>query len=87
VAYVGAVSYGLYLLNSTAIGIVKRSFPSHAGSSGFVFWLSLPLALALAALSHRYLEAPFLRLRTSFRSAKLSPDLETPAHSSSAPSP
>ncbi len=84
VAYVGAVSYGLYLLNSTAIGLVKRLFPSHAGSSGFVFWLSLPLALALAALSHRYLEAPFLRLRGRFHSAPLSPALETRAHSRSA---
>lgn len=63
VAYVGRVSYGLYLLNSTAIGLVKRLFPAYASSSSFVFFLSLPVALGLAALSHRYLEAPFLRLR------------------------
>jgi peptidoglycan/LPS O-acetylase OafA/YrhL len=88
VAYLGAVSYGLYLLNSTAIGLVKRLFPSHAGSAGFVFWLSLPLALALAALSHRYLEAPFLRLRARFRSSALEAlPLETRAQPSSAPSP
>jgi peptidoglycan/LPS O-acetylase OafA/YrhL len=87
VAFVGAVSYGLYLLNSTAIGVVKRLFPSHASSSSFVFFLSLPLALGLAALSHRYLEAPFLRRRMHFRSAKLSPEFETRAHSKSAPSP
>jgi peptidoglycan/LPS O-acetylase OafA/YrhL len=87
VAYVGAVSYGLYLLNSTAIGVVKRVFPSHASNSSFVFWFSLPLALALARLSHRYLEAPFLRLRSHFRSAKLSAALETRAHSGSAQSP
>lgn len=66
-SYVGAVSYGLYLLNSTAIGLVRRAFPSHASASGFVFWLSLPIALGLAALSHRYFEAPFLRLRERFR--------------------
>ena len=69
IAYIGAVSYGLYLLNSTAIGLVRRAFPAHAGGALFVFLLSLPLALALAALSHRYLEAPFLRLRTRFSSA------------------
>ncbi|MET0790170.1 MAG: acyltransferase [Polyangiaceae bacterium] len=74
VAYVGAVSYGLYLLNSTAIGAIKRIFPAHASSASFVFWLSFPLALALAALSHRYLEAPFLRLRSHFRGAALSPE-------------
>jgi peptidoglycan/LPS O-acetylase OafA/YrhL len=62
-SYVGAVSYGLYLLNSTAIAVVRRAFPAYASTSGFVFFASLPLALVLAALSHRYLEAPFLRLR------------------------
>lgn len=89
VAYVGSVSYGLYLLNSSAIGLIKRLFPAQASSSSFVFWLSLPLALLLATLSHRYLEAPFLRLRARFRGASLSaPRLaaEAPAHSGSAPS-
>jgi peptidoglycan/LPS O-acetylase OafA/YrhL len=71
--YVGRVSYGLYLLNLTAIGTVRRVFPSHAGSAGFVFLASFPLALALAALSDRYLEAPFLRLRSHFRRAERSP--------------
>jgi peptidoglycan/LPS O-acetylase OafA/YrhL len=68
VSYVGAVSYGLYLLNSTAIAVVRRAFPAHASASGFVFFASLPLALVLAALSHRYFEAPFLRLRERFLS-------------------
>jgi peptidoglycan/LPS O-acetylase OafA/YrhL len=66
VSYVGAVSYGLYLLNSTAVGVIRRVFPAHASASGFVFFASLPLALVLAALSHRYFEAPFLRLRERF---------------------
>jgi len=69
VSYVGTVSYGLYLLNSTALGAVRRLFPSHAQSAGFVFWVGLPLSLVFAALSHRYLEAPFLRLRERFRGA------------------
>ncbi len=68
VSYVGALSYGLYLLNSTAVGVIRRAFPAHASNSGFVFFTSLPLALVLAALSHRYLEAPFLRLRERFPS-------------------
>jgi peptidoglycan/LPS O-acetylase OafA/YrhL len=67
VSYVGRVSYGLYLLNSTAIGLVRRAFPVHARESGLVFLLSFPLALGLAALSYRYLETPFLRLRSHFR--------------------
>jgi peptidoglycan/LPS O-acetylase OafA/YrhL len=72
-SYVGRVSYGLYLLNMTAIGLVRRLFPSHAASSGFVFSLSLPLALTLAALSHRYLEAPFLSLRSRIARREPSP--------------
>ena len=67
VSYIGAVSYGLYLLNSTAIGLVRRAFPAHAGASGFVFCASLPLGLLFAALSHRYFEARFMRLRERFR--------------------
>jgi len=70
VRYVGVISYGLYLLNSTAIGLVRRAFPEHAAASGFVFFCSLPLALALAALSHRYFEAWFLRFREHFPSQK-----------------
>ena len=71
IAYVGSVSYGLYLLNSSAIGLIHRLFPSHASSSGFVFWLSLPLSVSFAALSHRYFERPFLRLRTRFRDVRV----------------
>lgn len=66
-SYIGAISYGLYLLNSTAIGVVRRAFPEHARDAGFVFFVSLPLAIGLAALSHRYFEAPFMRLRERFR--------------------
>ncbi|MEO8919178.1 MAG: acyltransferase [Polyangiaceae bacterium] len=72
VSYIGRVSYGLYLLNSTAIGLVRRAFPAHAHSAGFVFVLSLPLAIGLAALSHRHLEAPFLRLRDKLRAGQRS---------------
>jgi peptidoglycan/LPS O-acetylase OafA/YrhL len=61
--YVGTVSYGLYLLNSTAIAVIRRVFPAQASAAGFVFFASLPLALVLAALSHRHFEAPLLRLR------------------------
>jgi peptidoglycan/LPS O-acetylase OafA/YrhL len=66
-AYVGRISYGLYLLHLTAIGSVRRLFPAHADSARFVFWLSLPIAFGLAVLSERYLEAPFSNLRARFR--------------------
>jgi peptidoglycan/LPS O-acetylase OafA/YrhL len=91
-SYVGRVSYGLYLLNLTAIGSVRRLFPEHAASAMFVFALSFPFALALAALSHHYFEAPWLRLRAHFRgsrsafAATITPLVrESAAHSGSAP--
>jgi peptidoglycan/LPS O-acetylase OafA/YrhL len=68
ISYIGTLSYGLYLLNSTAVGVVHRAFPAHQSASGFVFFTSLPLALVLAALSHRYFEAPVRRLRERFPS-------------------
>ncbi len=86
VAYVGALSYGAYLLNSTGIGLIRRLFPGQVEHAGVVFWLSLPLVLALAALSHRYLEAPFLGLRARFRHAEVTAP-ESAARSASAPAP
>ncbi|HKO52651.1 MAG TPA: acyltransferase [Polyangiaceae bacterium] len=66
VGYIGALSYGLYLLNPTAIGLVRRAFPAQADASGFVFLAALPLSLLFATLSQRYFEARFLRLRLRF---------------------
>jgi peptidoglycan/LPS O-acetylase OafA/YrhL len=67
IAYLGSISYGLYLLNSTAIGALRRLFPTHASHAAVVFFSALPLSIALAALSHHFLEARFLRLRTRFQ--------------------
>jgi peptidoglycan/LPS O-acetylase OafA/YrhL len=53
-AYFGKISYGLYVFHGAAIRIA----PSHA--------LALPLTIAMAALSYRYLESPFLRLKGRF---------------------
>lgn len=67
VVYVGQISYGLYLLHPGAIGLVRVVFPQYSHQALVVFALTLPLALALAALSHRYLEAPLQRYRERFR--------------------
>lgn len=63
VRYIGSVSFALYLLNLTAIGAVRRAFPSHVESSLFVFALALPLALGLAALAHHFIERPLAARR------------------------
>ena len=53
-AYLGKISYGLYVFHA----VVIRVFPSPI--------LALPLTIAIAALSYRYLESPFLRLKDRF---------------------
>lgn len=69
-SYIGRVSYGLYLLNATAVALVHRAFPGSIESSVLVFALALPLSLVLASLSHRFVEQPFLRLRTLTRASE-----------------
>ena len=53
-AYLGKISYGLYVFHAA----VLRTVPSPV--------LALPLTIAIAALSYRYLESPFLRLKDRF---------------------
>jgi peptidoglycan/LPS O-acetylase OafA/YrhL len=51
--YLGKISFGLYVFHAAAIEI--------AGPIA-----AFPLTIALAALSYRYLETPFLRLKQRF---------------------
>ena len=73
-ARLGAVSYGVYLLHSIAIGVAERGVAALGGAS---LW-ALPLvpfalgglaAFALAELSFRCYERPFLRLKHRFASS------------------
>jgi peptidoglycan/LPS O-acetylase OafA/YrhL len=54
-AYLGRISYGLYVFHAAVIRVVSSPI------------LALPLTIAIAALSYRYLESPFLRLKDQFR--------------------
>lgn len=53
-AYLGKISYGLYVFHAAVIRIMGSPI------------LALPLTIAIAALSYRYLESPFLRLKGRF---------------------
>ena len=64
---IGTLSYALYLLHVTALGLVRRFFPSLQEHALWVFGLGLPLSLAFAELAHWAVERPFLRLRSRFR--------------------
>lgn len=58
VAYVGRVSYGVYLMHPLALGIVAVLV-----TPGYLFPATLVAALGMAAVSYRYLESPLLRLK------------------------
>jgi peptidoglycan/LPS O-acetylase OafA/YrhL len=54
-SYLGKISYGLYVFHTAAIRVVPSPI------------LALPLTIAIAAVSYRYLESPFLRLKDRFK--------------------
>jgi peptidoglycan/LPS O-acetylase OafA/YrhL len=62
--YLGKISYGLYVFHLAAIRVVQIAVPSLAGP--VVLLLAFALTVAAAALSYRYLESPFLRLKNRF---------------------
>ena len=67
VAWIGSVSYGVYLFHVSAITLVKRLLPTQAENAPLVFALALPLSLLAAGLSHRFLERPFMGLGERLR--------------------
>lgn len=65
----GVLSYALYLLHVTALGLVRKLIPAWSDSAVLVFALGLPSSLVLAELAHRAVERPLLRLRRQLRKA------------------
>jgi peptidoglycan/LPS O-acetylase OafA/YrhL len=63
----GALSYALYLLHITALGLVRKFLPQFQSSALVVFGLGLPLSVLFALAAHWAVERPFLRLRDRFR--------------------
>jgi len=67
VAFIGTVSYGMYLLNSLCIHFVHVVL----GSMGVqyppvIFPIGLAVTVGVAYVSYRYFETPFLALKTRF---------------------
>jgi peptidoglycan/LPS O-acetylase OafA/YrhL len=67
VRWIGAVSYSLYLVHITAIGLIKRFLPEMREHALGVFALGLPLSLLLAYAAHRAIERPMLALRRRYQ--------------------
>jgi len=65
--YLGKISYGLYVFHALSMHLV-RSAPLkwHLQTPGFEFVVILAITLAMADLSYRFLEKPFLRLKRRF---------------------
>lgn len=63
----GQLSYALYLLHITALGLVRKFLPQFHESALLVFALGLPLSVLFAQVAHLAIERPFLRLRSRFR--------------------
>jgi len=61
-AYLGHISYGLYVYHVLAIRIARKLHLSF----GLHFAVSLVVCIMLAWLSYRWFESPFLRLKTRF---------------------
>lgn len=67
-AYVGTVSYGIYLLHMFVVHVARRVLVAiGAADNHLLFLLSLAGTVAAAGLSYRYFERPLLQLKDRFR--------------------
>jgi peptidoglycan/LPS O-acetylase OafA/YrhL len=74
--YLGKISYGLYVFHTLALYIVENAIGGYAKNfSKFLVFLSggMALTLILAALSYRFFESPFLRLKERYELVKSRP--------------
>jgi peptidoglycan/LPS O-acetylase OafA/YrhL len=75
VAYLGRISYGLYVYHGLSMYLMDRCFPTSSG--GTTHLLSklggLALTVTLAATSYKYLESPFLRIKSKIERIKTRP--------------
>jgi peptidoglycan/LPS O-acetylase OafA/YrhL len=80
VAFIGTLSYGMYLLNSMSIHAVHFVL-ARMGTEypPIIFLFAVGLATAVAYLSYRYYESPFLALKTKYSRLRPVPAREIPA--------
>jgi peptidoglycan/LPS O-acetylase OafA/YrhL len=80
VAFIGTLSYGIYLLNSLSIHSVRFVLdPIGWEYPPLVFALALGAAVAVAYLSYRHYESPFLALKTRYSRLRPFPAQQAPA--------
>jgi len=67
--YLGRISYGLYVYHGAAVLMALAIF---ASAPGWLRWLACPplslgATIAISAISYRWFETPFLRLKTRYQ--------------------
>ncbi len=78
VAFVGTVSYGMYLLNSLCLHGVRAVLrPVGVAYPAVIFVITLGVTVAVAYLSHRYYESRFLALKERFSRLRAVPVEQT----------
>jgi peptidoglycan/LPS O-acetylase OafA/YrhL len=69
--YVGRISYGIYIFHPLAISFVEKAVRSRVESEPLIGWTTLVggavVSIALSALSFRFFESWFLKLKERFR--------------------
>lgn len=68
VRHVGQVSYGIYLIHVSAITAAKQILP---GNTLGIFAIATAGSVAVASLSFRYFERPFLKLKDRFAGQRI----------------
>ena len=69
-AFVGSVSYGVYLLHVVVLDATQRALTKlHIDTPGAAFVLCSVTTIALAALSYSMFERPLLRLKDRWQAA------------------
>ncbi len=78
-AYMGVLSYGMYLLNSVSVNAAERGLEKVGFANPILtFLLSLALAMGAAFLSYRYFESRFLALKKRFTRLRPDPTVGAP---------
>lgn len=75
--YCGRISFGLYVFHEFAIYVSHAIFGHHLALSSPAYWLGVVLAVGLnflmAAISYRYFETPFLKMKKRYASIESQP--------------
>jgi peptidoglycan/LPS O-acetylase OafA/YrhL len=67
VAFVGRISYGIYLWHIAVIGGLKALFPFLSHSPGWLFLLALPFSIAVSSVSYEFFEKRWLRFARRYK--------------------